>query len=169
MSKTVLSDSDEKKIVEMRKAGVGYERIGRQFNITRYRVRGICEKNGIEHKDYRYGDMNVNWTGGARIVDKNGYVNIYLPKDHKFYNQLQTKRKMVMEHRIIMSEYLNRPLLPHENVHHKNGDREDNRIENLELWNTQQPAGKRPQDLIEYAKEILSLYAPEELRNVKVR
>ena len=65
-----------------------------------------------------------------------------------------------------MSEFLGRPLLPHENVHHKNGDRSDNRLANLELWSTHQPPGQRVKDKIAWAKEIIELYSsyqdPEE-------
>ena len=53
------------------------------------------------------------------------------------------------------------PLLPGQNIHHKNGDRSDNRYENFEIWDTSQPAGQRPEDKIEFAIEMLRRYAPE--------
>lgn len=50
----------------------------------------------------------------------------------------------------MMQQHLGRDLLPFESVHHKNGDRLDNRSDNLELWVSPQPAGQRVDDLIEY-------------------
>lgn len=66
--------------------------------------------------------------------------------------------RKVAEHRVVMEQILGRPLLREENVHHINGDRLDNRPENLELWNTSQPSGQRVADKLAWAREILALY-----------
>lgn len=66
------------------------------------------------------------------------------------------------EHTWVMEAHLGRPLLPHEQIHHKNGNRIDNRVENLELWVKSQPSGQRALDLLEWAREIVALYGPDE-------
>lgn len=87
---------------------------------------------------------------GAGYLNKDGYRAIGKAKDGS--------RRTLYEHRVVMEHHLGRPLLKHENVHHKNGDRADNRIENLELWSKSQPPGQRVADKLAWAKQFIQEY-----------
>ena len=77
------------------------------------------------------GKKNANWKGG--LIHQNGYVLCLLPKEHRFYCMADSKGYVRM-HRLVMAEYLGRPLTDEEIVHHINGDIMDNTIWNLQLF-----------------------------------
>lgn len=146
----------------------------RQLQRTRY---GRCEVNGCEklqqdsglcpmHKRRmrKFGSVgppgpsrwrNGKWSTPQResFARDDGYRMIYVPE-----SPASNSRGYVLEHRHLMAKHLGRELFEGENVHHINGVRIDNRLENLELWVSSQPSGQRPSDLVDWAKAILSRY-----------
>lgn len=93
---------------------------------------------------------------GAGTINKDGYIRIYKPEHPN-----SSPHGTILEHRYVMSEILGRPLLDSEDVHHKNGSRQDNRPENLELWIRSQPRGQRVEDLLDWAHQIIKMYEQE--------
>ena len=81
------------------------------------------------------GEKNGNWKGG-RHVDAGGYVVVVVDRGD-FFRPMAGKRGHAYEHRLVMARHMNRCLLPWEVVHHKNGDRADNRLSNLQLLSGQ--------------------------------
>lgn len=98
--------------------------------------RGIPESESLRKRRKSH-ESTLN-SDGYVLITRKGHPNQNLPGGR------------MLEHVFVMSESLGRPLVKGENVHHKNGDRSDNRIENLELWSTCQPKGQNVKDKLDF-------------------
>ena len=106
------------------------------------------------------GEKSYGWKGGrCNHHGKDGYVLLHKPN-----HLLSNKGGYVLEHVYIMSEHLNRLIEKEETIHHKNGIKNDNRIENLELWTNRHSSGQRVSDMVAFAKDILKRYEPSALK-----
>lgn len=129
----------------------------------------ICKKCSTRYEVYPsdpkefcgrdcYDQSRLEASLGSRKTNSDGYVLVKRPDSPI----AQPSTGYVFEHRLVMSEHLERPLFTHETPHHKNGVRDDNSLDNLELWSVSQPAGQRVQDKIDWAIAFLSEYGTVE-------
>lgn len=121
--------------------------------------RGLCRTH--YKRILKYGDPLADTpireqTGTGWI--NHGYRNVPVPPELR---ALARNKRKEGEHRLVMAQHLGRALYPDEVVHHKNGVRTDNRIENLELWSTAHPKGQRVEEKIEFAVAMLRRYRPD--------
>jgi len=141
-----------------------YQKILRKTNNPKKYREYLNKQNEKRRKEVRkrlglpLDHPKINETGkGFKLKD--GYIYL-LKKDHPNVS----KSGYVAEHVVVMTQFLNRPLDKKETIHHKNGIRNDNRIENLELWSNSHPYGQRIEDKIQWCKEFLDFYGFDVLK-----
>ncbi len=141
---TLICEVCDKPFIQKRLTNTSYCSFGcKKLGVFR-KFKGLIVKGPRKHV---WGSGHITKTG-YRIISKPNHPN-----------SVKGKRSgQIMEHVFVISEQLGRPLRRGETVHHKNGIRHDNRIENLELWSSSHPPGQRIEDKIEWCKEFLDLY-----------
>ncbi len=129
--------------------------------------RGVCRKcyRKIHYEEHeqarRYPDglsKERECSKGSVRSNSLGYLAVKVEKGRG----VGKRGEWMLHHRYVMENHLGRRLHSFENVHHINGNREDNRLENLELWVTKQPKGQRVDDLLAYADWIIKMYGNED-------
>jgi hypothetical protein len=121
--------------------------------------RGYCPahyKRVLKH-GHPQADIPIREVDGTGHMS-HGYKQINVPKKLRHLSRGKTK---IAEHRFVMAEHMGRALSSDEHVHHINGVKTDNRLENLELWSTYHPSGQRIEELLEYCMVILARYEDE--------
>ncbi len=114
--------------------------------VTAKLVYKVCKKHGIacQRTGPRAGAGHPEWKGG-RVISRGGYVKVFCPEHptclavnqrraERANGRYYPKAKYVWEHRLVMEKHLGRHLQANEVVHHINGVRGDNRLENLMLF-----------------------------------
>ena len=114
---------------------------------------GLCQSHLSRQRQHGspQPEIPVKVVGGRGTLS-HGYWKVPVPPELRHLVNGETS---ALEHRLVMAQHLGRPLRPDESVHHRNGQKTDNRIENLELWSRYQPSGARVEDLLRWAWEVI--------------
>lgn len=127
-----MTESERSCIVERWRNGESRHKLCKELSISHVTLnRWLIQLGETPQNRGRKGEEHPHWKGG-RVVSSFGYVQILLERNDPYYC-MANGMGYTPEHRLVMAEHLRRPLLKHETVHHINGDRTDNCIENLQL------------------------------------
>ena len=131
------------------------EEIGAERGVTGMAVRNWLRRHGIP---VRRGGGRDHPAGSTR-TNAQGYVYEKLGADDPA-REMATHKGWIQQHRLVMSRHLGRALEPSETVHHVNGDRADNRLENLELRTGNHGKGARTFDVFaQYLDDAVAQFA----------
>lgn len=131
-SHKIFEQSQIDTIIAGYEAGLSQADIAQKMSVGQVQVSRILRASGVQIRGNNLrGENHHSWKGG-RTLNEGGYALVYVPADHDLA-EMRNRVGYCLEHRWNMALYLNRPLKTWETVHHIDGDRTNNSIENLQL------------------------------------
>lgn len=124
------TDELHEEVRRLRDQGKSQQKIADAVGVSQPVVGRILAKIGMPRSEQRSGAKSGNWRGGV-VTTPSGYIAVAGGEFPEMYDL----NRYTLEHRLVMARALGRPLTKRETVHHINGNRKDNRLENLQLRN----------------------------------
>lgn len=135
-----ITAAQEQGIITAWQGGESQTSIAKRIGLSQCWVgRFLKKKEVLVEPQKASGSKHGKWKGGK--YTQQGYTYVWMDRSHQFYNSMAFKGGYTAEHRLVMAEYIGRPLTKTETVHHKNGNRSDNRIDNLQLMQGKHGSG----------------------------
>jgi transposase-like protein len=130
-----FSDAAVAQMAEMWRDGSSQTAIAQHFGSSQVTISRVLALHGVHVETRRPSGERHGWWKGGRHISQHGYTMVRADPTSKLERTMMSTSGYIAEHRLVMARSLNRSLSSREMVHHINGDKTDNRIENLQLRN----------------------------------
>jgi DNA-binding CsgD family transcriptional regulator len=126
-------------VLALRAKGLSQQKIASELHISQAVISRVLRQNGLPTANRPEGATHGMWKGGKTLTGQ-GYVQELVFADDPMAS-MRSRSGYVLQHRLVVARAIGRPLSPKETVHHINGDRQDNSLENLQLRQGQHGTG----------------------------
>ena len=126
-------------VLALRAKGLSQQKIASELHISQAVISRVLRQNGLPTANRPEGATHGMWKGGKTLTGQ-GYVQELVFADDPMAS-MRSRSGYVLQHRLVVARAIGRPLSPKETVHHINGDRQDNSLENLQLRQSAHGAG----------------------------
>ena len=135
----VSPDSYVGKVLALRAKGMSQQKIANELHMSQAVISRVLRQNGLPTALKVAGASHGRWKGGKTITGQ-GYAQCMVSVDDQMA-PMRSRSGYVLEHRLVVARAMGRPLKSSETVHHINGDKQDNSLENLQLRQGQHGTG----------------------------
>lgn len=118
-------------IIRLHGEGLSQSKIGEMVGVSQNVVSRVLRQKGLRPNNpsnVKSGAASNFWKGG-RTITTEGYIKVL----SDYYPTMRNKQGYIPEHRLVMAQYMERPLYSWETVHHIDGNKQNNELDNLQL------------------------------------